>query len=88
MDCELCAPTLAKLASAEARVAELEADKRRLDWLDEQKPKGWEQVLFEYDENGFAAVNFCQGDYDDDAQFYCGDDWRAAIDAAMEGEGE
>lgn len=62
------------------------ADTERLDWLDEQKPEGWTQVLFEYLDGKLEAINFCNEGYDDDAQFYFGDTWREAIDAARSEE--
>lgn len=72
----------------ETELVALRKDKARLDWLDKQKPPGWTQVLFEYDEHGLAAVNFCNEGYDDDSRFYFGDNWREAIDAAMEADDE
>ncbi len=58
-------------------------DRDMLDWLEAQKPKDFDCVLFEYIDGDLAAVNFCTPDYDDDSQFYTGDGWRSAIRAAM-----
>jgi hypothetical protein len=75
---------LAELEALRGKVAALERDKARLDWLDQQKPPGWEQVLLECDAEGhIAAVNFCHEGYDD-AQSYCGETWRETIDAAID----
>jgi hypothetical protein len=61
-------------------------DTERLDWLDSLKPPGWEQVMFEYLDEEFAGINFCHDGYDDDCEYYTGDTWRQAIDAAMDAE--
>lgn len=78
------ADLITEKAELEIRLAALEADKDRLDWLDKQRPREWEQVLFEFYEEEFVAVNFCNVDYEEDSQYYTGDNWREVIDAARE----
>ena len=61
-------------AAARERIAALEADARRLDWLESDMPT----TLLRYHDRGVAYVSVGSG--------HAGTTLRAAIDAAMEGE--